>query len=245
MPNNKALLFVKLDPPMNKLSEFNNWYNNRHIPDRLNLPGFLSARRFTLIGGTPKEYAIVPEAEYLALYDLTSIKALKDKPYQQLREKEFKLPPESFETQIFKLPRFARGVYEQIYPEKEEYIDPRSKFVFVVGHEVPRNRHQEFNVWYNTEHIPALLAVPGFLGVRRFRLNEHDIPPLVDRGGTVSTYLTIWDMENESALDSEAFRKASRSPWTDWIRSWYTRKICALYRCTFPKRSRNASKVAD
>jgi hypothetical protein len=157
-----------------------------------------------------------------------------DKPYQQLREKEGKLPPESFETQIFKLPRFARGVYEQIYPEKGDYIGARSKFVFVVGHEVPKNRHQEFNVWYNTEHIPALLSVPGFLDVRRFRLNERDIPPMVDRGGTLSQYLTIWDIADEKVLLSDAFVKASRSPWTDWIRSWYTRKICCVYRCIFP-----------
>ena len=235
MPQKRALLFVKLDPPVNKLNEFNNWYNNRHIADRLTLPGFLSARRFTIIEGTPKEYAIAPEAQYLALYDLTSIRVLTDKPYQQLREKEFKLPPDSFETLIFKLPRFARGVYEQIFPEQGDYTIPRSKFVFAVGHDVPGNRHQEFNVWYNTEHIPALLSVPGFLGVRRFKLNEREIPPVVDRGGTLSQYMTIWDMEDERALESDAFSKASKSPWSDWIRSWYTRKICALYRCTFPK----------
>lgn len=234
MPKNKALLFVKLDPPVNKERDFNNWYNNRHIADRLSIRGFLSARRFTWIEGVPEEYAITPEAEYLALYDLTSINVLRDKPYQQLREKEAKLPPQSFETHIFELPRFARGVYEQIFPENREYTIPQTGFVFVVGHEVPRNRHQEFNVWYNTEHIPALLAVPGFQSVRRFKLNRREIPPVVDRGGTLSTYLTVWDIENERILESEAFRKASRSPWTAWIRSWYTRKICALYRCIFP-----------
>ena len=235
MPKNKALLFVKLDPPVKEEGNFNNWYNNTHIPDRLSLPGFLSARRFTRITGIPEEYAISPEAEYLALYDLISINVLKGKPYQELRGKETKLSPDSFETRIFKLPRFARGVYEQIYPEEGVYSIPQTEFVFVVGHEVPRNRHQEFNVWYNTEHIPALLSVPGFQNVRRFRLNRHDIPPITDRGGTLSTYLTLWDIEDEKTLRSNAFRKASRSPWTDWIRSWYTRKICSLYRCIFPE----------
>ena len=234
MPKNRALLFVKLDPPTSRLNEFNHWYNNRHIPDRLALPGFLTARRFTLIGGTPKEYAITPEAEYLALYDLTDVGVLNSKPYNELRNKEGKLPSDSFETQIFKLTRFTRGVYEQIFPEKEEIPTPQ-KFVFAVGHEVPQNRHQEFNVWYNTEHIPALLSVPGFKSVRRFRLNQREVPPLVDKGGTISQYMTIWDLSDSNALDSEAFRKASKSPWSDWIRSWYTRKICALYRFVFPE----------
>ncbi|MFC1899966.1 hypothetical protein ACFLYN_00050 [Chloroflexota bacterium] len=234
MSKNAALLFVKLDPPVNEGSDFNNWYNNVHIADRLVIPGFLSARRFTRIDSIPEEYAITPEAEYLALYDLTSINVLQDKPYQRLREKESELSPESFETQIFKLPRFARGIYEQTFPVHGEYEIPQVRFVFVVGHNVPRNRHQEFNAWYNMEHIPALLSVPGFHGVRRFRLNRKEIPPMVDRGGTLSDYLTIWDIEDKKTLESDAFRKASRSPWTDWIRSWYTRKICALYRCIFP-----------
>ncbi len=235
MPQKRALLFVKLDPPENNISAFNRWYNNRHIPDRLALPGFLSARRFTKIEGLPRQYAITPESEYLALYDLTGINVLKDKPYQQLREKEFGRPKDGFETTIFKLPKFTRGVYQQIYPEKEEYSPSKSRFVFVVGHDVPRNRHQEFNVWYDTEHTPALMGVPGFNDVRRFKLDEREIPPIVEKGGTVSKYLTLWDIEDESVLESEAFLKASQSPWSDWIRSWYTRKICVLYRRTFPE----------
>jgi hypothetical protein len=231
MPRNKALLFVKLDPPPgNKINEFNHWYNTRHIPDRLKLDGFLTARRYSKIEGLPREYAITPEAEYLALYDLTSIKVLLDKPYQNLKDKEAKMPSESFEKQIFKLPRFARGVYEQIYAVNQDPQLAPTQFVFAVGHNVPRNRHQEFNAWYNTEHITALLAVPGFRGVSRFKLKEHDIPPMVDKGGTLSTYMTIWDIEHESALESEAFRKSARSPWSNWVRSWYERKICSLYR---------------
>lgn len=234
MPKSKALLFVKLDPPTTRVKEFNDWYNNRHIPDRLALPGFLSARRFTLTD-FHWEYSIVPEAKYLALYDLDSVKVLLEKPYQQLREKESRRPPDSFETLIFKLPRFTRAVYEQIYPERGNYAVPDTKFTMVVGHDVPKNRHQEFNAWYNTEHIPALMSVPGFRAVRRFRLDEKQVPPMTDSGGTVSQYLTIWDIESERALGSKEFAKASRSPWSDWVRSWYTRRICALYRQTFPK----------
>jgi hypothetical protein len=49
--------------------EFNEWYNNQHIPDVLNVPGFVSAQRFRLsgtqLGGdTNKPY------KYLALYEI-------------------------------------------------------------------------------------------------------------------------------------------------------------------------------
>ncbi len=233
MPRSNAILFVKLDPPDTRVKEFNDWYNNRHIPDRLALPGVFSARRYTLTDFR-WEYSILPEARYLALYDLKNVKVLLDKPYNELREREFKRPPDSFEFQIFKLTRFTRAVYEQIYPEKGSYTYPGTKFTMVVGHDVPKNRHQEFNAWYNTEHIPALMSVPGFRAVRRFRLDERQVPPLTDRGGTVSQYMTIWDVESESALAGEEFANAANSRWSDWVRSWYTRKICVLYRQIFP-----------
>jgi hypothetical protein len=232
MVQKRALLLAKMDPPESKVKEFNDWYNNTHVAARSATPGFLSACRFTKIGGIPKAHFIAGDAGYLALYDLTNAKVLKDRDYRDLCEKEASLPKDSFETLIFKLPNFTRAVYEQIFPVDEEYINPQSRYVFVVGHDVPENRHEEFNAWYNTEHIPALLSVPGFIGVRRFKLAEK---PIVQRGGSVSEYLTLWDVEGESALTSDAFMKAANSPWSDWVRSWYTRKMCSLYRLIFPE----------
>jgi len=231
MVQKRALLLVRMDPPESKVREFNDWYNNTHVVARLAMPGFLSARRFIKINGILKAPLIADDTEYLALYDLTSVKILRDKPYQELRDKEAALPPDSYETLIRQMPKFARATYEQIYPDNEKYIIPRTRVIFVVGHEVPQNRHQEFNAWYDTEHIPALLSVPGFLSVRRFKLVER---PIVNRGGSVPQYFTIWDIEDENALASSAFQKAANSRWSDWVRSWYTRKIRSLYRCVFP-----------
>ena len=63
MTQKKALLFVKLDPPRERENEWNDWYNDKHVADRLAIPGFLSARRFTKIEGIPKEYATTGEAK--------------------------------------------------------------------------------------------------------------------------------------------------------------------------------------
>jgi hypothetical protein len=228
----KALLMVKVDSPTEHEVQWNSWYNDRHVAGRLTVPGILSARRFTKIDGIPREFAVAGEAKYLALYDLTDVKMLKGEPYRRLVEEEAARPRDGFEGSISKLPKFARGVFEQIYPEEIEYAAPRTRFVFVVGHDVPRNKQQEFNAWYNTEHLPALMAVPGFITGRRFVLSE---PPVVERGGTLSKYLTIYDIENRDALESDAFKKASVSRWSDWVRSWYTRKMCTLYDRIYPK----------
>ena len=231
----KALLLARMDPPEKNEAEWNKWYTGVHVANREHLPGWLTARRFKKIEGLPAAYHTPGQAEYLALYDVSSIRALTGAPYNRVREKEFATPPDSNENQIFKLPKFARLVYQQIYPENDEYKEPGTKYVFLVGHDVPNNKHKEFNAWYNTEHIPDLMSVPGFKAFRRFILNTRQVPPVTDRGGTSSQYLTIWDLESEEALTCDEFVNKSASPWTRWVRSWYTRKVCTLYKQIYPE----------
>jgi len=235
MADKRALLLARMDPPAEHQEEWNDWYSRQHCAERVKLPGFLSGRRFSKIEGVPKATSIPGDAQYLALYDLANLEVLISEPYQKLRTKELARSPDSFDVQIFKLPKFARGAYVHIYPENGEYQAPSSKFIFVVGHDIPPGKEAEFAAWYNTEHIPALMKVPGFLTVRRFILDENVAPPAVDRGGILSKYLTIYDIENQNAFETEEFQKASMTPWTIWVRSWYTRKICLLYRRIYPE----------
>ncbi len=233
MSKKNAVIMVKLDPPAQKEAEWNNWYNNKHIPDRLAIPGFNAVRRFVQIEGRPPGFAIAGEPKYLSLYELSDVSVVKGELYTKLREKETSMPPNSFESITLKLPKFARGIYEQINPPEGGYKPPRTQFLFVVGHEVPRNRHQEFNAWYNTEHVPAVLKVPGIVAGRRFKLTK-EVPPMILKGGSLTTYLTVYDVENEGALESEAFMRASVSPWSAWVRSWFQRKMCVTYKRIYP-----------
>ena len=55
---------------------FHEWYNRRHVPERVpGLPGFLRARRFAAVSGGPK---------FIALYDLESAAALTTPQYRAL-----------------------------------------------------------------------------------------------------------------------------------------------------------------
>jgi hypothetical protein len=235
MTKTRGLLLAKMDPPGENEKRWNDYYNRVHVADRLAIPGFLSARRFTIVDGIPKQYAIPGDARYLAIYDVDTLSVLKGEGYRRVWEKDHAKPPDSFEAQIFKLPRFARGIYQEIFPCSDEYTTPDNKFVLLVGHEIPRGKKKEFDAWYNTEHIPTLLEVPGVLAIRRFLMAERDYPPMVARGGVLSTYLTIWDVADKAAFETAAFRKAAASPWSQWVRGWYTRRICALYQRVYPK----------
>ena len=63
MANKKgtALLMVFTDIDTEQDADFNNWYNQEHVPDLLALPGFLNAARYEAARGGPR---------YLACYEL-------------------------------------------------------------------------------------------------------------------------------------------------------------------------------
>jgi hypothetical protein len=76
LPTGQALLLVMLDiDPSVDEGDFNRWYFDEHIAERLACPGFISARRFVAVQGQPR---------YLALYEMESPDALTTPEYQRL-----------------------------------------------------------------------------------------------------------------------------------------------------------------
>jgi len=227
MTEKTTLLMVRIgDVPGEIETDWKNWYDSQHIPCRLKIPGFISARRFVAIEG---------EYKYLTLYDLTSVDVLTNEAYIKLRDREASLPPDSFEAITRNLPNFSRGVYKQIYPEQGEYQIPDTEIIFAIGHDMPANREEEFNAWYNTEHIPAMMnRVPGFITARRFVVTEN----LPSRAGATTAspkYVTLYDLESEEVLRSAVFLRETNSPWSSWVRSWYSRRFRIIARRIYPK----------
>lgn len=65
----KYTFVVLTNPVAGKEEEYNKWYNGQHIPDVLNVPGFVCAQRFHLAdaqmgGEASRAY------KYLALYEI-------------------------------------------------------------------------------------------------------------------------------------------------------------------------------
>jgi hypothetical protein len=66
---NRGLLLTLTEPPAAMEEEFNAWYDEEHLPERLAIPGFRSARRWVF------------ERTYLATYELDSAKVLQSPAY--------------------------------------------------------------------------------------------------------------------------------------------------------------------
>ena len=65
----RGLLLTLTQPPPAMEEEFNAWYDEEHLPERLAIAGFRSARRW------------VCEGTYLATYELDSLRVLSSREY--------------------------------------------------------------------------------------------------------------------------------------------------------------------
>ena len=67
---------------------------------------------------------------------------------------------------------------------------PKAIMVVQTG-PVSADREDEYNHWYSGTHIPEILAVPGFVGARRYKLAGDDSTP---------SYLAIYEIEADDVF---------------------------------------------
>jgi hypothetical protein len=68
-----GVLFVMNDVDASCEEEFNRWYQEQHVPERLAVPGFRTARRYRAADGGPA---------YMAVYECDSIEVFASSAYQ-------------------------------------------------------------------------------------------------------------------------------------------------------------------
>jgi hypothetical protein len=74
MIEQQGLLLVMMDIDPDREEEFNRWYNEEHVQERLAIAGFQRARRYRIVQGSPK---------YLALYDVANPEVFSSPEYLQ------------------------------------------------------------------------------------------------------------------------------------------------------------------
>ena len=78
--------------------------------------------------------------------------------------------------------------------------------LLMVYSEVPAKYEEEYNAWYDTEHIPERLSIPGVLRAARYQAVA---------GGP--KYLACYELATADAYHAEAWQKWLRNP-TPWSR---------------------------
>ena len=128
------------EPPLAMEEEFNAWYDTEHLPERLAIPGFRSARRWVA--------EVAPgEGKYLATYELDSAAVLQSPPYLE----RFANATPWTRRCLGRCVVFKRWACEQVQPGDAE-SHPLAKAVLLLA----------------AEHEIDVPAIAGALQVRRF-----------------------------------------------------------------------------
>jgi hypothetical protein len=71
-------------------------------------------------------------------------------------------------------------------------------------------REAEWNAWYDDDHVPAMLGVPGFVSCRRYKDLGHD-----------GEYLTVYEIEGvDPCYSEECLRVSGWGEWKPYIAEW-------------------------
>jgi len=195
-----ALLMVWADVPADREPDFNRWYNEEHIAERMSVPGFLAAARYEAVKSGPKHLACY-ELEDAAVLDSAAYRRVSENPTEWTR----RCGPQAIGT------AFIRNVYTMIHPKSlapEAAASGMAPALQIGRMDVPPEADDEFNAWYNTIYVPNYETVPGVIRGRRYRAVVGE-----------PRYLTLYEFEHPKVSESAAWlAQRDASPVTGRIR---------------------------
>jgi hypothetical protein len=127
----------------------------------------------------------------------------------------------------------GRGLYWQIghlVSEAGAISGSVDKWLFTVVSTVPAEDQDEFEEWFDSEHIPRLLAIPGWRSSRRYRITASS---------DGSTHLTLHLIDGPHLLNVPARAAAANTDWASSFasRSWFGLNRRAVYAPCFGTQS--------
>ena len=162
---------VSTDPA--KEVEFNDWYDRIDIPDVLEVPGYMRARRG--LGQPLPDFPAADlqevEGKYVALYDIRSPNI--DRTIIDMLMLSQKMVARDRSTNLLKV--VGRFYYQQTAPAYEAPAPKsagRNHYLVLITADCCADAAQagRFEKWYERSYVPAVLRAPGVLRLTRYRL---------------------------------------------------------------------------
>ena len=193
-----AILFSEMTPQPAWEPEFNDWYDHEHIPLRMAVDGFVSAQR----------YKSLQDGSYLAVYEMRALSVLQSEAYGRVKNQ----PSDMTRRMLKDVSGFTRYLCEEIGEQRAAHADASGASAAIDGaclypvfFQVPEERVQAFDDWYEQDHVPLLLDCPDWLSCRRFRIRDGDPGRW--------THLALHYLRDPRALDSPERERARATPW--------------------------------
>jgi hypothetical protein len=202
-----GLITVWLDVPPEHEEELNDWYDREHLRQCVDLPGFVRARRYK-VDDAPLRYLAWYETADENVESAADFQGIVAKPTpwsQRMR----KLYGDQRERMNFRVMRDVGDTTSTDAP-----------WLYIVHTDIPDDIVGEYNEWYDSEHLPRLVTVPGVVRARRYAATAGN-----------PRYLTAYELTDPDAFESPEGLKARKTPWTAKMRSLFTntrRRMCRL-----------------
>jgi hypothetical protein len=153
---------VYTDVSVEHEEEFNRWYDEEHIPERLSIPGVLNAARYVAVRGGPK---------YLACYEIVAPETWHSDAWQYYLNHPTEWSKRMSPSVIGD--NYIRNLYRLIYPDDvpEATANAEMAPALLVGRmEVPIELDEVFNAAYDAERLPLYYTIPGYIRGRRWEV---------------------------------------------------------------------------
>lgn len=198
----EGYLAVAIQPgPNTGDSAFHEWYNTEHGPLRLRLPFIKTGDRYKAADGQRPEWS--------AVYDVSDLAQLDKRIYTRLREERSQREKKVMST----FESLDRKIYS-LCSKRGESSGP-APVQLAVSMRVNEADLEDFDSWYEQEHIHMLSRIPGWIRSRRFRMVVGGIQGMPPKGQVEC--LLVHDFKADNGLDGPEHKAATDSPWSSKI----------------------------
>jgi hypothetical protein len=195
----RGLLLVYADVAEEHEEEFNRWYDEEHIPERLSIPGVLDAARYVAVRGGPK---------YLACYEIDQAGTYFSDAWQQHLDRPTPWSRRMSPTVIGR--NVVRNLYTLLYPitlPDDVAQTPLAPALLIGRMSVPTELEIAFNTAYHNERLPLYRSIPGYWHARRFSVVAGE-----------PKYVTVHECEAPEVAESpewQAVRATVTPKWSE------------------------------
>jgi hypothetical protein len=212
MPEHWAVVRIGLVDTDRDAEEFNRWYNEIHVPEFIAQPGIDHGWRTEKIEHEHELGNV--EEQYAAIYRLDSIASF---------EAALDASPTAGHSWFDwegRVGNWKRTFFELIHAVERD--DAPGRYWATIRVNYIGDREDEFNRWYDEQHMPEVVSNPGFHRAWRLR---HE-PSKSELGQEPFRYWAVYEIDDPQNL-VEALR--DKRPWggrwqdelTDWTRTYH------------------------
>jgi hypothetical protein len=163
----------------------NDWYDTDHVPQRLGIPGFLSATRFERLAVQPSGVEEVAPLRYINAYRVTHPAVVEEDPYRL--SYQHLTPRSRFHRDFPVSPPIYRDVWELVHAAGALATDDGARVLLLTADE-PGGSVEDAEEFLRSVAVPTLLSAPGVL--RSFVFRRADVQVAMSDGVHAPRFLT-------------------------------------------------------